>query len=61
MVFTEFLFDLKGVGYLALTSVRTGDLPLIMGTVLFGAALVVTVNIVVDLVYSLVDPRVRLS
>jgi peptide/nickel transport system permease protein len=61
MVFTEFLFDLKGVGYLALTSVRTGDLPLIMGTVLFGAALVVTVNIVVDLVYGLVDPRVRLT
>lgn len=61
MVFTEFLFDLKGVGYLALTSVRTGDLPLIMGTVLFGAALVVTVNILVDLAYSLIDPRVRLS
>lgn len=61
LVFTEFIFDLKGLGRLALDSVTTGDLPVIMGTVLMAAIGVITMNIIVDLVYGVIDPRVRLA
>ncbi len=59
VVFTESIFALTGVGALALQAVLTLDVPMIMGTVMFAAVLVVGANIVVDLVYRLVDPRIQ--
>ena len=44
---------------LALQAVLTLDVPMIMGTVMFAAVLVVGANVVVDLVYRLVDPRIQ--
>lgn len=58
---TERIFQIDGIGNYALTSLFGGDLPVIMGTVLLTAFFVVTMNIIVDVVYSLIDPRVRLS
>jgi peptide/nickel transport system permease protein len=58
VVFTENVFALPGIGTLALQSVMNLDVPMIMGTVMFAAALVVGANIVVDFVYQWVDPRI---
>jgi peptide/nickel transport system permease protein len=60
-VFTERIFDIQGIGLTALDAIGTKDLPVISATVLIAAAFVVVSNIVVDLVYSAIDPRVRLT
>lgn len=60
-IFTEKIFDLPGLGVLALDAVSDYDLPLIMGSVLLGSVLLVAMNLIVDLAYSVIDPRVRLQ
>ena len=60
-IFTERIFDLPGLGQLVLDSLNSYDLPVIMGTVLVASVIVVTMNFLVDIGYSLIDPRVRLS
>jgi ABC-type dipeptide/oligopeptide/nickel transport system permease component len=50
---------LPGLGWQAWNAIRTQDLPLIMGTVLFAALLVTVSNFVVDLAYTWLDPRVK--
>ncbi len=60
VVLTETVFQWPGLGRLAFQSVLAMDLPMIMGTVLVAAVMVVTVNIVVDVLYAMVDPRVTL-
>ncbi|MCI0686749.1 MAG: ABC transporter permease [Sporichthyaceae bacterium] len=60
-IVTERIFGLPGLGALAVQSVTTQDLPVIMGTVLIAAFFVVVANILVDLAYAVLDPRVRLS
>jgi peptide/nickel transport system permease protein len=58
VVFTESVFAWPGLGQLAVQSVFTLDIPMIMGTVLFSAGAVVTLNLAVDLLYPLLDPRI---
>jgi peptide/nickel transport system permease protein len=60
-VFIEKIFDIHGIGVASLSAIGQKDLPMISATVLLAAAFVVAANLVVDLVYSLIDPRVRLS
>ncbi|MFI6285254.1 ABC transporter permease [Streptomyces sp. NPDC051018] len=60
-VVTEFTFDLAGVGRLAVDSSLSKDLPLTMGVMLFGAFFILILNIIVDLTYAYIDPRVRLA
>jgi peptide/nickel transport system permease protein len=60
-VIIETIFTLPGLGRLALGSVLESDLPLIVGTVLIAAVFVIVANLVVDLLYAVIDPRVRLS
>jgi peptide/nickel transport system permease protein len=60
-IFTERIFDLPGLGNLVLESLNNYDLPVIMGTVLVASVFLVAANLVVDIVYSVIDPRVRLS
>ncbi|MFB6724790.1 ABC transporter permease [Kribbella sp. NPDC056345] len=60
-IFTERIFDLPGLGNLVLESLTNYDLPVIMGTVLVSSVILVAMNFIVDIVYSLIDPRVRLS
>jgi len=59
VLFVENVFALPGIGTLALQSVFNLDPPMIMGTVLFSAALVVGANWVVDLMYGWIDPRIK--
>lgn len=61
VVLTETVFDWPGIGRLAYEAVFNLDIPLIMGTVLFAAFLVVVANLVVDLLYVWLDPRIRLG
>ena len=58
---TEVTFTLHGIGRLAVQSVQLTDLPMLMGVMLVSAAAIVFFNIVVDAVYALLDPRVRLA
>ncbi|GAA1582675.1 ABC transporter permease subunit [Kribbella hippodromi] len=60
-IFTERIFDLPGLGQLVLDSLNNYDLPVIMGTVLVASVIIVVMNFLVDIGYSLIDPRVRLS
>ncbi|MBO1412989.1 ABC transporter permease [Streptomyces sp. FH025] len=58
---TEQVFSLKGVGQFAVQAISDNDLPKILGVTLLAAFFIVACNLVVDLLYALVDPRVRLS
>ncbi len=60
-IITEAVFNLPGVGSLALESVRNADLPMITGTVLLAASFIILANLVVDVLYAAIDPRVRLA
>jgi len=59
VVLTETVFNWPGIGRLAFEAVFNLDIPLIMGTVLFSAALIVVANLLVDLLYAWLDPRIR--
>ncbi len=61
VVLTETVFDWPGLGRLAFEAIFNLDIPLIMGTVLFSAALVVVANLIADLLYAALDPRIRLE
>ena len=61
MVITETVFNLPGMGRLAIESVQDYDLPVIVGTVLFAATFVIVGNLIVDLLYAWIDPRIRLG
>jgi peptide/nickel transport system permease protein len=60
-VITEQIFSIQGLGKLSIDSVLNNDLPVIMGVVLVAATFIVFANIVVDILYAFIDPRVRLS
>ncbi len=59
--FIETIFNWPGIGRLAYDAVLQLDFPMIQGTVLFTAVVFVAVNFLVDIIYSLLDPKVRLS
>ncbi len=59
VVLTETVFNWPGLGRLAVQAVFQLDVPLLAGTVLFSAALVLLANLVVDLLYGVIDPRVQ--
>jgi peptide/nickel transport system permease protein len=59
-IIIENVFSLPGIGKLIATSIATRDLPLIQGLVMYLACIVVVCNASVDLLYSLIDPRIRL-
>jgi peptide/nickel transport system permease protein len=61
VVLTETVFHWPGLGRLAFDAVLSLDVPVIMGTVLLSAALVVLTNVAIDLLYVVVDPRIRLG
>jgi peptide/nickel transport system permease protein len=61
VVLTETVFHWPGLGRLAFDAVLNLDVPVIMGTVLLSATLVVLSNVAVDLIYRVVDPRIRLG
>tara|TARA_B100001564_G_C20615293_1_gene659593 strand:+ start:234 stop:1229 length:996 start_codon:yes stop_codon:yes gene_type:complete len=58
-IFVEFVFGWKGMGLLMFNSLERGDLPVVMGCTVVIATVFVLVNIIVDLLYGVLDPRVR--
>ena len=60
-ILVEAVFNIQGIGRYAYTAIVRFDLPVIQGTVLFGAFFIVTMNLLVDIAYAFVDPRVRYS
>lgn len=59
-IFTESIFSLPGLGVLTIRAFNQYDLPVLMATVLIGATLLVVMNLIVDIAYTFLDPRVRL-
>ncbi|MCX4674114.1 ABC transporter permease [Streptomyces sp. NBC_01433] len=60
-VITESVFSFQGMGEYAIQGVTRSDLPIVMGVTLVAASFIVVCNLLVDLVYAAIDPRVRLS
>lgn len=60
-VFTETTFGLPGMGKLGIDAIGQHDLPIIMGVTILAAFFIVAANIIVDMLYAVIDPRVRLS
>jgi peptide/nickel transport system permease protein len=58
-VITEKVFSMAGLGALLLDAVGNTDVPLLVGVTFFSAALIVVANLLVDVVYGVMDPRVR--
>ena len=60
-VITETIFAVPGLGRLTVDSILTRDYPMVQGVVLFAALAVVATNLIVDLTYAVLDPRIRLG
>ncbi|MFI5144522.1 MAG: ABC transporter permease [Ignavibacteria bacterium] len=59
--FIEYIFNWPGIGLLAINSILSLDFPMIQGTVLFTAVIFIIVNMIVDIIYAFLDPKVKLS
>ena len=60
-VFVEYIFAWNGIGKEIVDALNRMDLPVVMGSVLFIASIFVIINIIVDLIYGWLDPRIRIS
>lgn len=58
-ILTESVFNIPGIGRLAFDAIQKSDLPTVQGTVLMGAFFIILLNLIVDVVYAFLDPRVR--
>ena len=58
-ILTETVFNIPGIGRYAFNAINVSDLPVIQGTVLFGAFFIVMMSLIVDILYAFIDPRVR--
>ena len=60
-VFVEYVFDWKGMGIVIVDGLEKYDFPVVMGAILFICVILVIINILVDILYGILDPRVRLE
>lgn len=60
-VFVEYVFDWKGMGVVIVDGLDKYDFPVVMGSILFVCVLLILINILTDILYGLLDPRVRLQ
>ena len=60
-IFTETVYSLPGLGQTALDSIQSFDLPVTQGIIVFATFAIIVFNLVVDLLYAVIDPRIRLS
>src|SRR4051794_2042738 len=58
-ILTESVFNIPGIGRTAFDSIQKSDLPIVQGTVLIAAAAIILLNLLVDIAYAFLDPRVR--
>ena len=61
VVVTEIIFNIKGIGYWFVRAATQLDIPAVLGFTLFNGLVIVVANLVVDVMYSIVDPRIRLD
>ena len=59
--FIEYIFNWKGLGRVTVDALEKSDFPVIMGTVLVIAVIFIAVSIIVDILYAMLDPRIRLN
>jgi peptide/nickel transport system permease protein len=57
--FVEFIFNFKGIGFVTVTALLNYDVPVILGSLVCTSSLFILINIVVDMLYSFLDPRVK--
>ncbi len=60
-VFVEYVFDWKGIGVVIVDALEKYDFPVIMGTVLFISVILIIINILTDITYALLDPRIEMT
>jgi peptide/nickel transport system permease protein len=60
-IFTETVYSLPGLGQTALQAVTNFDLPIVEGIIVFATCSIIFLNLIVDLLYAVIDPRIRLS
>ena len=60
-VFTESVYGLPGLGHTLVQSLDTVDLPIMIGIVVFATTCIILINLMVDLLYAVIDPRIRLA
>jgi peptide/nickel transport system permease protein len=60
-VITESVFGIPGIGRLAVNSIQNRDMPLLQGTVVFTTILIIAGNLIADILYSVIDPRIRVE
>ncbi len=60
-VITESVFGIPGIGRLAVNSIQNRDMPLLQGTVMFTTILIIAGNLIADILYTVIDPRIRVE
>jgi peptide/nickel transport system permease protein len=60
-VFTESVYGLPGLGRVVIQSLENFDLPITQGVVVFATTAIIVFNLIVDLLYAVIDPRIRLA
>jgi peptide/nickel transport system permease protein len=60
-IFTESIYSLPGLGRQVLQSYENFDLPVIQGIVVFSTLCIIFFNLIVDILYAVIDPRIRLT
>jgi peptide/nickel transport system permease protein len=60
-IVTETVFSIPGIGTYMINAAKTRDVPIVMGVIIFVAVFVALINLLVDLIYAFVDPRVKLG
>ena len=60
-IFTETVYGLSGLGHTLVQSLQNDDLPTTQGIVVFGTVAIIVFNLIVDLFYAVIDPRIRLA
>ena len=60
-IFTETIYGLPGLGKTAILAIGANDLPIVMGVVVFATFAIIVFNLLIDLLYAWIDPRIRLS
>lgn len=60
-IFTETVFGLNGLGYTSIQSLQAYDSPTVMGIIVFATTAIIVMNLLVDLLYAWIDPRIRLT
>jgi peptide/nickel transport system permease protein len=60
-IFTETIYGLPGLGQTAIRAIGTNDLPIVMGVVVFATLAIIVFNLIIDILYAFIDPRIRLT